>query len=167
MVSATDIVHFLACRRLGVLKQEAAAGKREKPFFKEPSQELLRELGIRHEQNYLSRLQAGQSLSVVQIPEALSWPEAVRETTKALLSGADIVSGDPRGWQLGWKCGFLGEDREARSLGFVVLRSGRNEACAIRTDKCTAPTLFLFRNSRKNPRSYTRTDACGVRRLLG
>src|SRR6267143_6087019 len=91
MFSATDIVNFLACRHLGVLERDAAAGKREKPFSRDPSQELLRELGIRHEQNYLHKLDAGKSLNVVQIPAALSWQDAVAETTKALRSGADVV----------------------------------------------------------------------------
>jgi len=91
MFSATVIVNFLACRHLGVLEQDAAAGRREKPFFRDPSQELLRELGIRHEQNYLHKLDAGKSLNVVQIPAALSWQDAVAETTKALRSGADVV----------------------------------------------------------------------------
>jgi len=33
----------------------------------------------------------GKSLKVVQIPEALSWAEAVAETIKALQSGTDVV----------------------------------------------------------------------------
>ncbi|MGA7635617.1 MAG: TM0106 family RecB-like putative nuclease [Candidatus Acidiferrales bacterium] len=91
MFSATDIVNFLACRHLGVLEHETAAGKREKPFFRDPSQELLRELGIRHERNYLRELVTGKNLNVAQIPAALSWAEAVAETTGALHSGADVV----------------------------------------------------------------------------
>jgi predicted RecB family nuclease len=91
MFSATDIVNFLACRHLGVLNRDAAAGNREKPFFRDASQELLRELGIRHERNYLQQLGTDQKLNVVEIPEELSWPEAMRETVKALDSGADVV----------------------------------------------------------------------------
>jgi len=91
MFSATDIVNFLACRHLAVLEHETAAGKREKPFFRDPSQELLRELGIRHEQNYLRELVTGKNLNVAQIPEALSWAEAIAETRRALRSGADVV----------------------------------------------------------------------------
>ena len=89
MFSATDIVSFLGCRHLRVLEQEAAAGKREKPFFRDPSQELLKALGIRHEQNHLHRLEGGKN--VVQIPDTLLWSEAVAETKKALHSGADAV----------------------------------------------------------------------------
>jgi predicted RecB family nuclease len=89
MFSATDIVGFLGCRHLRVLEQEAAAGKREKPFFRDPSQELLKALGIRHEQNHLHRLEGGKN--VVQIPGTLLWSEAVAETKKALHSGADAV----------------------------------------------------------------------------
>src|SRR5260370_42710464 len=92
MFSATDIVNFLACRHLGVLERDAAAGKRDKPFSQDPSLELLRELGIRHEQNYLHNLGGGKKVAMVQIPEALSWSDAVAETTKTLHSGADVVS---------------------------------------------------------------------------
>jgi predicted RecB family nuclease len=91
MFSATDIVNFLACRHLGVLEHQAATGTQEKPFFRDSTQELLRELGIRHERKYLYQLNVGKSLKVVQIPEALSWAEAVAETIKALRSGADVV----------------------------------------------------------------------------
>jgi predicted RecB family nuclease len=91
MFSATDIVAFLACRHLRGLEQDAAAGKREKPFFKDPSQELLRELGLRHEQNYLRLLDGGKNLAIVHIPEHLLWLEAVTETTKTLHSGADVI----------------------------------------------------------------------------
>jgi hypothetical protein len=89
--SATDIVNFLACRHLGVLERQAATGTQEKPFFRDSTQELLRELGIRHERKYLYQLNVGKSLKVVQIPEALSWAEAVAETIKALQSGTDVV----------------------------------------------------------------------------
>jgi predicted RecB family nuclease len=91
MFSATDIVNFLACRHLGVLEHRATAGQLKKPFFPDPSQELLRELGLRHEQNYLHQLESNKGLSVVRISEALSWTEAEAETTTALHSGADVI----------------------------------------------------------------------------
>ena len=91
MLSATDIVNFLACRHLGVLEHSATAGQLKKPFFRDPSQELLRDLGLRHEQNYLHQLESDKGLNVVRIPEALSWAEAVAETTTALHSGADVI----------------------------------------------------------------------------
>jgi hypothetical protein len=64
MFFATDIVNFLACRHLGVLERDAVAGKLDKPFFRDPSQELLRELGIRHEQNYLYELSLADVRSI-------------------------------------------------------------------------------------------------------
>ena len=91
MFSATDIVNFLVCRHLGVLEHQATTGTQKKPFFRDSTQELLRELGLRHERKYLYQLDAGKRLKVVQIPEALSWEEAVAETTKALETGADVV----------------------------------------------------------------------------
>jgi predicted RecB family nuclease len=91
MFSATDIVNFLGCRHLGVLEHGATLGQLQKPFFRDPSQELLRELGLRHEQDYLHQLESDKGLNVVRIPKALSWTEAVAETTTALHSGTDVI----------------------------------------------------------------------------
>jgi uncharacterized protein len=118
MFSATDIVNFLACRHLGVLERDAAAGKREKPFSRDPSQELLRELGIRHEQTYLHQLGGDKSLAMVQIPETLSWSEAVAETTKALHSGADVVyQGTLEDGTWGGRSDFLVKVEKPSALG--------------------------------------------------
>ena len=118
MFSATDIVNFLACRHLDVLERDAAAGKRDKPFSRDPTQDLLRELGIRHEQNYLHRLGVGKRLAVVHIPEALSWSDAVAETAKALHSGADVVyQGTLEDGTWGGRSDFLVKVEKPSALG--------------------------------------------------
>jgi len=118
MFSATDIVNFLACRHLGILEREAAAGKREKPFSLDPSLDLLRELGIRHEQNYLHQLGGAKNLAMVQVPEALSWSDAVVQTTKALHSGADVVyQGTLEDGTWGGRSDFLVKVEKPSALG--------------------------------------------------
>ena len=53
MFSATDIAKFLACQHIMSLDREEAEGKIRKPFFPDPGIELLRKLGLQHEQAYL------------------------------------------------------------------------------------------------------------------
>jgi uncharacterized protein len=53
MFSATAIADFLACRHLTALNRAWAEGKIEKPFFADPGLELLKELGLAHEEEYL------------------------------------------------------------------------------------------------------------------
>jgi predicted RecB family nuclease len=91
MFAATDIANFLACQHLSVLECAAASGKLRKPFFADPSRELLRELGVRHEQNYLRQLRDARGLAVVEIPSGLTCAEAVEKTREALRSGVHVV----------------------------------------------------------------------------
>jgi predicted RecB family nuclease len=90
MLSATAIADFLACRHLTTLERSAAAGEIRKPFFADPGIDLLRTLGIRHEQAYLNDLRA-RGLEVVEIPAEVPWGEATARTVDALRQGADAV----------------------------------------------------------------------------
>ena len=56
MLSATDIANFLSCHHLSTLEGAEARGEIQKPFFHDPGVELFRELGIRHEAQYLLHL---------------------------------------------------------------------------------------------------------------
>src|SRR5262249_32006615 len=69
-----------------------AESRREikKPFFKDPTVDLLRELGLAHEQRYLREL-ANKRVEIVQIDVEGKWEDAVAETVKALRRGADVV----------------------------------------------------------------------------
>ena len=70
VVSATDLVGYLACDHLATLELERIAGLRLKPDRYDPELELLQERGDRHEREHLERLR-GEGLTVVEIPEAL------------------------------------------------------------------------------------------------
>src|SRR5271166_1073997 len=90
MFSATDISSFLACRHTATL--EGAESRREitKPFFEDPTVELLRKLGLEHEQRYLRAL-AESELSIVEIALDRPWAVAVSQTIEALREGIDVV----------------------------------------------------------------------------
>ena len=56
MFSATDIASFLACRHTATLDRAESKQEIVKPFFKNAAVDLLRKLGLEHEQRYLREL---------------------------------------------------------------------------------------------------------------
>jgi predicted RecB family nuclease len=91
MFSATDIASFLACRHTATLARAESKDEITKPFFKNPSVDLLRTLGLEHEQRYLRELSEKDGLSIAQIAIGGSWKDAVAETVEALRRGVDAV----------------------------------------------------------------------------
>jgi uncharacterized protein len=91
MFSATDIATFLACRHTATLARAESKNEITKPFSKNPSIDLLRTLGIQHEQRYLRELGEKGGLSIAQIATTGSWKDAVAETVQAMRQGADAV----------------------------------------------------------------------------
>ncbi len=69
MLSATALTNFLACPHLTTLDRAAREGELKRPFFDDPEIELLRILGIEHEQAYLRHLREDLHLEVVSIPQ--------------------------------------------------------------------------------------------------
>ncbi|HYZ71789.1 MAG TPA: hypothetical protein VE641_01845, partial [Chthoniobacterales bacterium] len=90
MFFTTDIASFLECRHLLTLKGEEAAGRIQKPFFRDLGIDLLRELGNRHETAYLRHLNETRG-PIFSISADLPWPEAVASTDEAIRSGADVI----------------------------------------------------------------------------
>jgi uncharacterized protein len=91
MFSATDIASFLACRHTETLSRAESMDEIAKPFFKNPAVDLLRKLGLEHEQRYLRELAEKGGLSITEIAIGGSWKDAVAETVQALRQGADAV----------------------------------------------------------------------------
>lgn len=96
VVSATDLVGFLACDHLATLELGRARGLWERPPEREdPELMLLREHGEAHEQAYLERLRAeGRSVHEVtlgrpQTREALRGAE--EETLRAMRAGVEVI----------------------------------------------------------------------------
>jgi predicted RecB family nuclease len=91
MFSATDIASFLACRHTATLARAEAKDEITKPFFKNQTIDLLRVLGLEHEQRYLRELAEKGGLSITEIAVGGNWTAAVAETVEALRRGVDAV----------------------------------------------------------------------------
>jgi hypothetical protein len=71
MFSATDVANFLSCHHLLTLDRAEAAGEVRRPFFHDPGVDLLRDLGVRHENAYLRQLADVQGLDVAELPHCV------------------------------------------------------------------------------------------------
>jgi predicted RecB family nuclease len=91
MFSATDIASFLACRHTATLARAESKNEIVKPFFKDATVDLLRKLGLEHEQRYLRELAEKGGLSIAQIAIGGNWEDAVAETVHALRQGVDAI----------------------------------------------------------------------------
>ena len=96
IVSATDLVGYLACDHLSTLELGRVEGRWEKPPRRaDPTVQLMQDRGDAHEAAHLAQLRA-QGKSVIEIatgdlhsPDQLRTAEA--ETLAAMRQGADIV----------------------------------------------------------------------------
>jgi predicted RecB family nuclease len=91
MFSATDIASFLACPHTATLDRAESKNEINKPFFNNPTIDLLQELGLEHEQRYLRELAEKGGLSIAQIDVNGRWNDAVAETVLAVRQGVDAV----------------------------------------------------------------------------
>src|SRR5688572_32388505 len=91
MLFATNLANFLACRHIATLDRAVDAGKITRDFYDDPGLKLLKELGLRHEQAYLSELQS-QGRTVVTIPtENIPWSEAAKLRREAMKRGSEVI----------------------------------------------------------------------------
>jgi len=91
MSSPTSIADFLACQHLTALNRAERAKEIRKPFFPDPTLELLTKLGNAHEQTYLAKLKE-QDLTIVEVRTDDSRREdSAARTIKAIRGGADVI----------------------------------------------------------------------------
>ncbi|HXG25248.1 MAG TPA: TM0106 family RecB-like putative nuclease [Candidatus Binatia bacterium] len=96
VLSATDLVGYLACDHLATLELARVAGLRERPHRRDdPTIEIIQEKGHLHERAYLDALRA-RGKRVVEIEKAdlrtlADLRRAAGETLEAMRSGADVV----------------------------------------------------------------------------
>ncbi|MGH2407390.1 MAG: TM0106 family RecB-like putative nuclease [Candidatus Limnocylindrales bacterium] len=95
VVSATDLVGFLACDHLATLELGKADGMWQKPPRRtDPELQLLQERGDAFERAYLERRRAAGA-SVVEIPRPENDPAALRaaeaDTVAAMRRGVDLI----------------------------------------------------------------------------
>lgn len=91
MFFATDIASFLACPHTATLARAESRNEITKPFFSDPAVDLLRKLGLEHEQRYLRELTENDGLAIAQITVSGNWEDAVAETVRVLHEGVDAV----------------------------------------------------------------------------
>ena len=91
MFFATDIASFLACPHTATLDRAESKDEIVKPFFKNAAVDLLRKLGLEHEQRYLCELGEKGGLAVAQIDVNGGWDDAVAQTVRALHEGVDAI----------------------------------------------------------------------------
>jgi predicted RecB family nuclease len=123
VVSATDLVGFLACDHLATLELGRADGFWEKPPHREdPELRLLQERGEAHERAFLERRRA-EGRSIVEFGRPESTPEALRAaeaaTLQAMRDGADVIFQATLfdGRWLGYADFLLKVDRPSPALG--------------------------------------------------
>jgi uncharacterized protein len=118
MFFATDITNFLACQHIAALNREEAEGKITKTFYADPGNELLKRLGLEHEQKYWET----EGLKVVEIPTDILSFEAAAATKEAMAQGAEAI------YQATFLCGedtFLKGTSEVPSASDLA-RGGRD-----------------------------------------
>jgi uncharacterized protein len=93
-LAATDLSNHLACRHLTTLDLRVARGKKLAPEFRSPDLEVIRELGFRHEAEYLDLLRR-QGLEVVDLRDVRDDELAVPMTTSYLKNGVDVIAQAP------------------------------------------------------------------------
>jgi len=91
MFSATNIASFLACPHTATLDRAESKGEIAKPFFNDPTLDLLRTLGFEHEQRYLRELAEKNELKIARIDVNGSWNDGVETTKQALRDAFDAV----------------------------------------------------------------------------
>ncbi len=86
MLSAGDLVGFLACRRLTRMDHDVARGLRDHPKkWEDPALELLQERGLEHERQYVEWL---APRSIMEIPHG---DNAVDATIECMKRGVEVI----------------------------------------------------------------------------
>jgi predicted RecB family nuclease len=90
MYFATDIANFLACRHISTLDRERSEVRLTKTVYADPGAELLRKLGLEHEQKYLNELKS-LGLRITEISTDTPWALAADATREAMAEGVDVI----------------------------------------------------------------------------
>jgi uncharacterized protein len=89
-LSASDLSNHLACRHCTVLDLRVTLGERSAPTWNSPDTQILRDLGIAHENDYVQSL-VSQGLHVLSLRELGNDAEAMSETLAGMQRGVDII----------------------------------------------------------------------------
>ena len=89
-LSATDLIGYLNCHHLAELNLEVVDGKRPEPNDWDPTLQILSELGLLHERDYVEHL-IETGLDVVQLNGVDNFDEAISETLVAMQCGSQAI----------------------------------------------------------------------------
>lgn len=89
-LSATDLSNHLACPHLTTLELSVARELRCAPEWAAPDLQVIRELGLKHEADYLAFLTQG-GLEVANLSAVKIETEALEKTRLAMQRGADVI----------------------------------------------------------------------------
>src|SRR5437773_8492816 len=96
ILSASDLVGYLACAHLTVLERDAAEGLRPRPVRLDPALDVLAKRGLEREEKFLEEARAA-GRRIVEFPgEPLGGIEALleadRRTLEAMRAGAEVIA---------------------------------------------------------------------------
>ena len=89
-LSASDLSNHLACKHLTQLDLAVARGNRPAPSWRSPDLWVLQERGAAHEAAYVQSL-TDKGLSVVDLSKVDNDGDALEQTRKAMLGGAQVI----------------------------------------------------------------------------
>lgn len=90
VLSPSDLVNYVACRRLTELSLEVLDGRLERPTETDPELAVVTRRGLDHEDRYLEELEAS-GLDVIRIPSDGTLGDRVALSLEAMARGADVV----------------------------------------------------------------------------
>src|ERR1700729_51649 len=93
-LAATDLSNHLACPHLTNLELSVARGLRTAPDWAAPDLQVIRELGLKHEAEYLAFL-TRSGLEIANLSDLKSETKALEETRVAMQRGADVIYQGP------------------------------------------------------------------------
>jgi predicted RecB family nuclease len=89
-LSATDLSNHLACPHLTTLELSVARKLRSAPEWAAPDLQVIRELGLKHEFDYLAFL-TNAGLDIVNLADEKNDTRALEKTLLAMQRGADVI----------------------------------------------------------------------------
>jgi uncharacterized protein len=89
-LAATDLSNHLSCRHLTELDLGSLRGDLEPPDWTNPFTDVLRELGLEHEQAYLAHLKLSGLSTIAFAPNANA-DLALKQTAEAMTAGVDVI----------------------------------------------------------------------------
>lgn len=95
LFSSTDLVNFLSCKRTSFLDVQVLQGERSKPNWTDPNFDLIKKLGLEHEEKYIKylatlRTESGSALIIDNL-HSEEKESRYEKTLEAMRKGVDVI----------------------------------------------------------------------------